>query len=84
MHVIVCDSSHRRKAKNESTAAAGVSIMWESLMCNDFTGGGHFSIATGHQVNSLARGKHFSISHFLYLIIIPLLAPQPSSEFFTL
>ena len=53
-------------------------------MCNDFTGGGHFSIATGHQVNSLARGKHFSISHFLYLIIIPLLAPQPSSEFFTL
>ena len=27
MHVIVCDSSHRRKAKNDSTAAAGVSIM---------------------------------------------------------
>ena len=54
MHVFACDSSHRRKAKNESAAAAGVSIMWESLMFNVFTGGGHFSTATGHQVKSLA------------------------------
>ena len=65
-----CSSSHKRKSKNESATAAGVSIIWKSIIVHVVdcinTIGGHFFHSNQMPSESPAREKNISsISHFL-------------------